>query len=69
MRQTPASGPNDTRLAPLPVVTFPVAGTYTFAGRTTPVVILGLAPRNELRIIDADGCFRTVAEHRIRWLS
>jgi hypothetical protein len=49
-------------------VTFPTSGIYSIAGRAVPVVILGLAPRNELRIVDANGSFRTVAEHRVRLL-
>lgn len=49
-----------------PPFRFPVAGTYRFAGRTEPIVVLGLAPRHELRILGSDGTFRTVAEHRVR---
>jgi hypothetical protein len=49
-------------------IDFPAPAKYTFAGRSEPVVVIGLAPRSELRIVDADGSFRSVAEHRIRLL-
>jgi hypothetical protein len=49
-------------------VSFPQPGEYTFAGRTFPVVVIAVAPHGELRVVDRDGAFRTLPEHRVRLL-
>ncbi len=45
---------------------FPFPGTLWFAGLPEPVVVLGLAGDDELRVIRADGSFGTVRQHRVQ---
>ena len=52
--------------APCECGAWPRPGTYSIAGRVEPIVILGLAPRGELRIVRQDGTIGSVAEHRVR---
>jgi hypothetical protein len=45
---------------------WPRRGTYTIAGRAEPVLVLGLEPDGEIRILDHEGDIRRVAEFRVR---
>ncbi len=40
--------------------------TYTIAGRSLPVVVLGFVGEDEVRILDKDGNLRTVRQERVR---
>ncbi len=44
---------------------WPRDGLYAFAGHVEPITILGLAGDDEVRILDEDGAFRTVPQHRV----
>ncbi len=44
---------------------WPAEGLYAFAGRVEAIVIVGLAGDDEVRIVDDDGVFRTVPQHRV----
>jgi hypothetical protein len=54
--------PKDT---PRPAA-FPIPAIYIFAGRPEPVIVVGLGRDATLRLIGADGAFRTEPEHRVR---
>jgi hypothetical protein len=47
---------------------FPAMGLYTVGDHEEAVLILALAGRSEVRILDAEGRIRTVLEHRVRLL-
>ena len=44
---------------------WPRPGIYRIAQTVEPVVVVGIAPHGEVRIIDSAGRFRTVGEHRV----
>ena len=41
-------------------------GIYTVAGRSEPVVIVGLGPEEQIRFVDQRGHFRHALQERIR---
>ncbi len=46
---------------------FPCVATYRFADwQPEPIIVLGLAPDGELRVVRGDGSIGRVAEHRVR---
>lgn len=44
---------------------WPAEAEYRIAGRVEPVIVLGLAPFGEVRVVRADGSIGRVAEHRV----
>jgi hypothetical protein len=47
---------------------FPAVGLYAVGNHDEAILILALARRSEVRILDAEGRIRTVSEHRVRLL-